>query len=464
MAIREGARKGQNDKMNILHYALGFPPYRSGGLTKFCMDLMNQQIREGHRVAMLWPGQMRLLCKGTQIKYRGKNGKVDSFEVINPTPVSYDEGIVAMDAFMQLGDEPAYRLFLEELKPDVLHVHTLMGIHKSLLDAAKGLNIRIVFSTHDFFPICPKVTMFRRGRICESIESCGQCAACNTTALSLSKIRILQSRLYRALKDSTIVKKLRKQHRDNYLSENTGSDIPGECGKRTASDYQRLRGYYKSLVEMADVVHYNSSVTQDVYERYLQPTGPKAVRIPITHADIDDCRRQKEFDRNLRITYLGPASGAKGFFLLREALDRLWYDKKTGRQDFLLNVFFEPAEPAPYMKVHGRYSYSQLERIFDNTDVLIAPSIWNETFGYTVLEALSYGVPVIISGTVGARDILPDGAGIIVENIASAKLADVIRGLTPEKLSQMNDVIITQVQLMTLPDMSSRILKCYQKD
>ena len=34
-------------RMNVLHYALGFPPYRSGGLTKLCVDLMIQQSKEG---------------------------------------------------------------------------------------------------------------------------------------------------------------------------------------------------------------------------------------------------------------------------------------------------------------------------------------------------------------------------------------------------------------------------------
>ena len=26
--------------MRVLHYTLGFPPYRSGGLTKYALDLM----------------------------------------------------------------------------------------------------------------------------------------------------------------------------------------------------------------------------------------------------------------------------------------------------------------------------------------------------------------------------------------------------------------------------------------
>ena len=42
-----------------------------------------------------------------------------------------------------------------DLKVDVLHVHTLMGLHKSLLDAAKDLSIKIVFTAHDYQWVCP---------------------------------------------------------------------------------------------------------------------------------------------------------------------------------------------------------------------------------------------------------------------------------------------------------------------
>ena len=45
--------------MNILHYSLGFPPYRRGGMTKYCIDLMAEQLRVGHNVAMIWPGRIK---------------------------------------------------------------------------------------------------------------------------------------------------------------------------------------------------------------------------------------------------------------------------------------------------------------------------------------------------------------------------------------------------------------------
>lgn len=449
--------------MNILHYALGFPPYRSGGLTKFCMDLMEQQSKERHTVSLLWPGEIAVFSKGTAIRNHGSRGNIGSFEVINPAPVSYDEGIMEMEPFVKEGNEEVYEVFLRGLAPEVLHVHTFMGIHKSLLVAARRLGIRIVFSAHDFFPICPKVTMFRMGEICGSIENCSQCAACNTTALSLKRITLLQSGLYRMLKDSSIVRALRKRHRDQFLGNTAMQNDENLKTNKNPADYIELRKYYKSLLEFADVIHYNSSVTQSVYEAYMTPCGPKAVRIPITHGSVQDNVKEKAFDGNLRITYLGPAGDGKGFFLLRKALDQLWNERENGRQDFSLNIFFRPAEPAGYMNVHERYTYDQLEGIFENTDVLIAPSIWYETFGYTVLEALSFGVPVIISGTVGAKDIIPQGAGVILQDITAEILADTIKELSPERLKSMNTVLLREFKVPTLASMSMDILRhCYQ--
>lgn len=443
--------------MKILHYALGFPPYRSGGLTKLCVDLMVQQTKEGHTVAMLWPGQMGFVNKKVAIKKR-ENVKlsgqdIQSFEVINPLPVSFDEGIVDIAAFTKNVETEVYRRLLENFQPDVIHVHTLMGLHKSFLEAAKDKKIRLVFTAHDFFPICPKVTMFRHGAVCDCVQDCENCGVCNATALSMNKIKALQSPIYRALKDSKIVKKLRKQHRDGYLSESTAKDITIPVG--TADDYKKLRNYYHSLLELMDMIHYNSSVTKRVYESVFD--FPNNCIIGITHSDIRDNRKNKKYSSNrLRIRYLGPQGGAKGFFLLKAALDELWRE----HNNFCLDVHFTPIEMAPYIKVHARYSYTDLGEIFDHTDILVAPSIWYETFGFTVLEALSYGVPVIISGNVGAKDILVRGAGIVIENIDVHSLYSVLQEITPAKLSAMNETIVNRQKIMLIEDMSKKIETC----
>lgn len=307
--------------MQILHYALGFPPYRSGGLTKFCMDLMKQQNAEGHHVALVWPGQMGLINKNVSVKDRGDillgNCRIRSFEIINPLPVSYDEGINQFDAFTTVCDKKIYSQFICLYKPDVFHIHTLMGLHKNFLEIAKEKGIKLIFTTHDFFPICPKVVLFKYADICKTAKSCEDCSICNATALGIKKIQILQSPLYRMLKDSAVVKYLRKKHRDNYLSEAVLKEHGKPIG--TPDDYKKLRIYYASMLKLMDIIHYNSSITKEVYEKYFGFFKNQV--IGISHGNIEDHKKLKIFsDDKIRMRYLGPYGGAKGFFILRQHL------------------------------------------------------------------------------------------------------------------------------------------------
>ena len=441
--------------MKILHYSLGFPPYRTGGLTKFCMDLMKQQVKEGHEVSLLWPGEMRFINKRTKIRNNKLIEGIKSYEVINPTPISFDEGIKDFDLFMCSGDRETYEQFLDNLKPEVIHVHTLMGLHKSLLDVAKNRDVRLVFTAHDFFPICPKVTIFRHGEVCKCVDSCEECGVCNNTALSIREIHILQSPFYRYLKDSEIVKRLRKQHRDNYLSETTENiDTVG-----TPKDYKRLRNYNYSMLKLFDIVHYNSSVTKKVYEKHFGLDN--CVQISITHSRIKDHKKIRIYDKPcLKIRYLGPKANGKGYDILKNAVEKMW---KEGRK-VSLDVHFELENKPDYIQCHGRFDANDLGEIFDDTDVLICPSVWYETFGYTVLEALSYGVPVVISDNVGAKDIMVDNAGFVINNITTEKLYIALSTLDSQKLRYMNESSYSKQPIKTIDEMEkefeSILYKC----
>lgn len=105
---------------------------------------------------------------------------------------------------------------------------------------------------------------------------------------------------------------------------------------------------------------------------------------------------------------------------------------------------------------------TELEKIFDETDVMVAPSVGYETFGFTVLEALSYGVPVVIGGNVGAKDILTEEAGIVIEDISIQKLSEVLQSITQTRLQTMNKIIVEKQSIMEIADMTKRIEKeCY---
>lgn len=400
--------------MRILHYSLGLPPYRTGGLTKYCIDLMLEQKEQGNDIALLWPGEMRPFNKNTAIKRRKNWNGISNFELINCLPVSLDEGIADIDAYIKNVDEAVYKRFLELFKPNVIHIHSLMGLHKEFLTVAHKLGIRTVFTSHDYFGICPKVTLFHDGAVCDDDHDCLDCVRCNRTALSLKKIMVLQSPLYRKAKDTTIVKALRRRHRQEFFDDTAEVQNEAIETANDASDYRRLRQYYVSMLEMVDVIHFNSSVTKKVYERYTHPKSSAVV--PITHRDIQDHRHLRNFNHEkLKITYLGPAKPFKGFQFLIGVLDRIWDE---GTRSFELHIYSETLVRRPYItnKQNG-YPYSQLEEIFDDTDLLVVPSQWYETFGFTALEALSYGIPVIVSDKVGAGDLIESNAvGLVSSN------------------------------------------------
>lgn len=425
-------------------------------MTKFATDLMKQQVSEGHSVSLLWPGEMFSLSGKVHIKERKSMNGIGSFEMIKPLPISYDEGINKIDLFMSKSEKNVFRFFLESLKPDVIHIHTLMGLYSEFLQVAHEMNIRIVFSAHDYFPICPKVTMIVNNSICDKAHDCFYCKECNNSALPIWKIALTQTGLYRRLKNSFLVAKMRKSHRTQFLSEI--NELP-ELSKNEAfaDEYKSLREHYKDMLKYMDVIHYNSTITKSVYEEYLGKFDSQL--ISITHSDISDNRKEKDFKNDcIIISYMGPNSVAKGFNTLIAALDMV--NKETVRCK--LNVFFPLNSEREYIVCHDRYTYADLKTIFDDTDVMVAPSLCLETFGYTVLEALSYGVPVVVSDHVGAKDIIPQGCGMSYKAGDVEEISKIFSSLTVQTLKEMNVSILQKAKIKLISELSEEILqKCY---
>lgn len=396
--------------MKILHYTLGLPPYRSGGLTKYSTDLIIKQVSDSHRVSVLFPGQLTLSRK-TSINISNGFLGAKVYEIINPLPVSLLGGIVDPMKYMKkVYSEDVYYTFLTDVKPDIIHIHTLMGIHKAFFIAAKQLKIKMVFSTHDYFGICPKVNLIDyNGEICTDNEKGNKCVTCNQNAYSLPLIYLMQSKTYRLLKDNTMIKKLRKDKKKKIKMEDSPLHLKKE-DHELAYKFNELIEYYHSMLQLIDYFHFNSENTKKEYERYVNVTG--AV-VSITHNDIKDNRKIRQYDKDkpLRISYLGPVDLYKGFPLLRQSLNKLL---DSSQHEWELNVYGNSVDltlnerEVSHMKFHGRYQHNELDSIFTNTDLLVIPSVWKETFGFIGLEALSYGVPILLSSYVGCKDIIED--------------------------------------------------------
>lgn len=421
--------------MKILHYSLGFPPYRTGGLVKFCIDLMQFQVKNGIDVAMIWPGRLKIFNKKTDIIEKIDSAtKLKSFELINPLPVPLDEGIIDFELYTQSKKIDDYERILRYIKPDYIHIHTLMGMPFEFIKAAKNLKIKTIFTTHDYFGICPKVNLYYNNSVCLDNDNCKNCFECNKKALSKEKVIILQSPIYRILKNSKVIKWLRKKHRNNFFHEIDKSE-QNDFLFYNSDKYVNLREYYLKFLNEIDIIHFNSELSKKIYSRYIEIGKSKIIHI--SHLNIDDNRKIREYSNDkVKITYMASVKPYKGFGLLKSVLEELWDENK---KNFVFNVYADIEESDAFIDVKGKYTSKDLPQIFDNTDILVVPSIWYETYGYTVLEAISYGVPVIVSENVGSKDIIGN-AGIIVKANDKASLKKALeKVLKDEKyLKKMN--------------------------
>ena len=69
--------------MRVLHYTLGFPPYRSGGLTKYALDLMLAEQALGLDVCALYPGSISFVKSKCTVIKKGDYRGIQKFEIVN---------------------------------------------------------------------------------------------------------------------------------------------------------------------------------------------------------------------------------------------------------------------------------------------------------------------------------------------------------------------------------------------
>ncbi len=174
-----------------------------------------------------------------------------------------------------------------------------------------------------------------------------------------------------------------------------------------AQEYNQLLAAYRRMFGMIDAFHFNSQNTADVYARYLSVPAESKV-IPITHSGIKDHRRIKVFDGDvLRLGFIGSEAPYKGLPLLRKVIGEL---NQEGFKDALSLVVYggRTGEDKEHKNIYykGHFTSAMMEDVFSKMDLLLVPSIWNETFSLVALEAISYGTPVLVSDKVGAKDIV----------------------------------------------------------
>lgn len=401
--------------MRILHYMLGTPPVRDGGLVKYAHDLMVAQRDSGEEVILLVPGTINRKRRNEThiLKMRSWECGIPQYQIKNALPLAMTYGIQDIEWYTAMGNYDVYKKFLCIKKPDIIHIHSIMGVHANFFTAANDLKIPMIFTTHDYFGICPKTELVDCGGNCDRIEweSCWKC--CQDTC-SNKLLVVEQSKLFRIYCNSQLlmnaVSKIRNLMRLSFLSKIIKKFIDNRRKVTNISkndlekDYESLREYYQTIFRKITLFHYNSSITKREYEKRI-PFAKGRV-ISITNAEIKDNRKIKTFGKTLKIGYMGRIAENKGYYFLQNTVQQI---VQSGRTDIELHIYTrEKREYPSWVCVHEPYKYCDIGQAMEMQDVVIVPSLWRETFGFTALEAISYGVPVILTEYVGAKDLLVD--------------------------------------------------------
>ena len=185
----------------IVHYTLGIYPIRIGGLNKYATDLMREQ-RKKMEVVALMPGPWRPWKRGCYIKEKRTKDTVRQFVMYNVHPLPLFYGIKTPSDFMDKHiDKDSFESFFAEVQPKVLHLHTLMGLPEEVLSFFKDKGVRIIYTSHDYFGICPKVNLINRsGVLCDG-PLAERCVSCNASAPSTLFLRLRNSNIVLKSKD-----------------------------------------------------------------------------------------------------------------------------------------------------------------------------------------------------------------------------------------------------------------------
>ena len=153
-------------------------------------------------------------------------------------------------------------------------------------------------------------------------------------------------------------------------------------------------------------------------------------------------------DKRVKILYPTHAASHKGFEILFEALSEL----KQSISDFVLFTTIDKSDwPEGFVKFQsrikqlginenivftGRIPQDQMSVFYKNCDIMVYPSLC-ESFGFSMVEAMGYGLPIVAADTAVNKEICKDAAvyyAAMDPNEAAAKILGILSESAREDL------------------------------
>lgn len=363
--------------MRVLSVLHRFLPRYAAGTEVYAGELNRELSRRGHQVA-LFTGDPAAAAPYT---YTWEDLPVLAVPWRSGRPASPVATFLA--GFGNPAVEQRFRDYCRAQKPDIVHVHHLLGLSPTLPALARRLGARVVVTLHDYWFRCSNTWLLRYDeQVCPGPGLGFHCAGCA---------------LYR-------------------LGRKPNPAIMAPAAPLFVARTMRLR----HALRLADALIAPSHLVARVFAadpalRDKLHTIPHGVSPPTPLAAAE---RPPKRD-GVRFGYVGSLIRAKGAHVIIEAFNGLpagpdelhLYGDLTA--DGVYSAGLRQLAARPGVHFHGRVEHQQVLAALSTMDVLLVPSLWQETFAVNVDEAQALGVPVVVSSiTAAVERIQPEVNGL----------------------------------------------------
>ncbi|NTU78191.1 MAG: glycosyltransferase family 4 protein [Chloroflexales bacterium] len=366
-----------------------FPPRYSAGAELYTFRLARWLLTHGHEV--------EVVCVES-VRWDGRNQVAATHDRYQDVPVWRLEVEASPEGWpARTFDNPElaawFAGYLAQTRPDLAHFQAGYLIGVGPLRAAAAARVPTILTLHDFWFLCPRITLLRGDdTLCDGPPSDpGACAWCMRLGGRAAR---LADRLSggRASQMSTAVLR---------------SEVMGMAARR---------GALLPALAWPDAVVAPSHFLAERFRPYVP-----ADRLRVVHLGIDVARLRATppapDDGTLRLAYVGQIAAHKGVHVLVEALRAL---PKAGRP-VELTVYGDLEQYGDYgqrlramaasdARIHfaGRFDHARITEVLGACDATVTPSIWYENSPLSIMEAHAAGRPVLTSALGGMAELVGD--------------------------------------------------------
>jgi len=396
-----------------------FPPNYRAGAEIYTFRLAGWLIRHGHTV--------EVVC--VESITHGENSDIECMHEIY-------EGVSVWRLYFNLEqksnpfyygfDNPEigvwFTEFLQRERPDIVHINSCYLLSVSTINAVKQLLLPLIVTLHDFWFVCPRITLLKpTGKLCSVPDNPAECAWCLATEKRRFRWIEKRSSQTASIPAHTF---LVSQPVNHWLGIYPDTNAILER-RKILIDALRQADLILSPSEFLRNVFIKQGIAPDkiVYSR---------LGLDTSHWIVPE-EMQREQSDDLHITYIGQIAPHKGVHLLINAFKKLDFSRRNARLKIYgdLTVFFKytvslqkEAKGITSIEFAGRFENYRVAEIFNQTDVAVVPSIWYENSPIAIMESLTTGTPVVTADLGGMPELVKhDVNGLLFEAGSSDDLA-----------------------------------------